>query len=114
MGSCNPSEDWAYQAMLPGYSIYNEKKFPAVEDAGVQEPVVQEPVVQEPVVQETEDEYNTAESDEDDEDDEEGIEVTEIIIEGRTFYHVEEDNRLFDPDTHEMVCYYSDGRIVGV
>ena len=102
---------WAYQAMLPGYSIYNEKKFPVVEDAGVEERVVQEPVVQEPVVQETEDEYDTEESDE---DDEEEIVVKEIIIEGRTFYHAEEDNRLFDPDTQEMVGYYSDGRIVGV
>lgn len=86
---------WAYQAMLPGYSIYNAKKFPVVEPEPVVEPVAE-------VAEETEDES----------DDE--VEVTEIIIEGKKFYHAEEDNRLWDYDTEEMVGYYRDGRIVGV
>ena len=57
---------WAYQAMLPGYSICNEKKFPVVEDAG-KERVVQEPVVRAGCTG-AEDEYDTEESDEDDEE----------------------------------------------
>ena len=45
-------------------------------------------------------------------DEEEALDVKEIEINGKTYYHSEADNRLFDPDTQDQVGFYKDGLIV--
>ena len=83
---------WAYQAMLPGYSIYNEKKFPVVEDAVVEQPVVQEPVVQEPTI-DSSDEYVSADSDDEDDSDDEEVGMYTWEYKGIT-YLIDNDDEL--------------------
>ena len=35
-----------------------------------------------------------------------------FTFDGKTYYHCEADNRLFDTDTSEQVGFYKDGKIV--
>ena len=47
-----------------------------------------------------------------DEYEEEALDVKELNIDGITYYHCEDDNRLFDVNTQEQVGFYKDGMIV--
>jgi len=46
------------------------------------------------------------------EDEDEALDVKELEIDGKIYYHCEADNRLFDTDTSEEVGFYKDGVIV--